>query len=107
MQNPFRSGLAFLFLATAMIPIACAQDESPAFSVAYIEVKPSMTEQAVALLTAHAESSRAQDGNLRFQLLQRIGRSNHFAILDAWESRAHQDDPAHFVATTARRILGQ
>jgi len=101
MHKSLPSVFSCLFLAFAMVSIAGAQDESPAFSVAYIEVRPSMTEQAVALLTAHAEKSRAQDGNLRFQALQRFGRPNHFAILDAWESRQHQNE--HAAATAAFR----
>lgn len=101
MQKSFLSVLAFLLLAFTIVPAACAQDDSAAFSVAYIEVIPSMTKQAVALLQAHAIQSREQEGNLRFQLLQRSGRPNHFAILDAWESRHHQD--THDATTKAFR----
>lgn len=101
MQKSFQSVLAFLLLVFTIVPAACAQDDSAAFSVAYIEVRPSMTKQAVALLQAHAIQSREQEGNLRFQLLQRTGRPNHFAILDAWESRQHQD--THAAATKAFR----
>jgi quinol monooxygenase YgiN len=61
-----------------------------------------MTEQAMELLKEHARNSRAQDGNLRFQLLQRTGRPNHFAILDAWESRQHQDE--HTAASKAFQL---
>jgi len=101
MHYSFRSVLTSLLLVFAMASSSYAQDDSAVFSVAYIEVKPSLTEQAVSLLQAHTEKSRAQDGNLRFQLLQRIGRPNHFAILDAWESRQLQDE--HAVATSAFR----
>lgn len=101
MQKSFQSVLAFLLLVFVIVPVACAQDDAPVFSVAYIEVKPSMTEQAMALLKGHAEQSRAQDGNLRFQLLQRTGRPNHFAVLDAWQSRSHQEK--HAAATKAFR----
>ncbi len=90
MHYSFRSVLTSLLLVFAMASSSYAQDDSAVISVAYIEVKPSLTEQAVGLLQAHAENSRAHDGNLRFQVLQRIGRPNHFAILDAWVSRELQ-----------------
>jgi tripartite ATP-independent transporter DctM subunit len=102
MQNMFRSVLIFLLLAFALAPITSAQDDAAVFSVAYIEISPSMTEQAMELLKEHARNSRAQDGNLRFQLLQRTGRPNHFAILDAWESRQHQDE--HTAASKAFQL---
>ena len=101
MKSSFQSVLTFLFVAIVMAPVASAQDDDAVFSVAYIEVNPAMTEQAVKLLKEHAEDSRAQDGNLRFQLLQRTGRPSHFAILDAWESRQYQDE--HASATKAFR----
>jgi quinol monooxygenase YgiN len=92
MQYSFRSVLIVLLLAFAMAPLANAQKDSAAFAVAYIEVNPASIEQAKALLQEHAEESRARDGNLRFQLLQRIGRPNHFAILDAWQNQQLQDE---------------
>jgi len=101
MRRSYPSVFAFLLTALAMTQLASAQSGSPAFSVAYIEVKPSLTEQAMSLLKAHAEESRAQDGNLRFQLLQRTGRPNHFAILEAWQNRQLQDERA--AATIAFR----
>ncbi len=101
MPYSFRSVFTLLILAFAMTQFSYAQDDSPVFAVAYIEVTPSSTEQAMSLLKAHAEESRAQDGNLRFQVLRRIGRPNHFAILDAWESNQLQDE--HAAATKGFR----
>lgn len=101
MRYSFRSVITSLLLAFTLTQFSYAQDDTPVFAVAYIEVKPSLTEQAAGLLKGHAEESRAQNGNLRFQVLQRIGRPNHFAILDAWESRQQQDE--HATATRAFR----
>jgi quinol monooxygenase YgiN len=101
MRYSFRSVFTLLVLAFAMTQFSYAQNDSPVFAVAYIEVTPSSTEQAMSLLKVHAEGSRAQDGNLRFQVLQRIGRPNHFAILDAWESHQLQDE--HAAATKGFR----
>lgn len=101
MQKSFRSALTVFSLTFVTMPFAQVQNDSPVFAVAYIEVIPSMTEQAIKLLQAHAKASRAREGNLRFQLLQRVGRPNHFAILDAWQDGQHRDE--HAAASKAFR----
>ena len=103
MHLSLRSVFTFSLLAFAMAQFSYAQNDAAVFAVAYIEVKPSLTEKARGLLKAHAEESGAQDGNLRFRILQRIGRPNHFAILNAWESRQRQDGHAAADATQAFR----
>ena len=98
MLNSFKLVLSALALTLALGQNVWAQGEGPAFAVTYIEVTPSSTERTIALLRAQAQASRAADGNLRFQIMQRLGRPNHFAILDAWESQAARDrntDAAH------------
>ncbi|HSG63962.1 MAG TPA: putative quinol monooxygenase, partial [Gammaproteobacteria bacterium] len=83
--------LAAMMLAAAALPTAHAQQEGPVFAVTYIEVTPSSTETAIRLLRDQARASSAEAGNLRYQILQRIGRPNHFAIIDAWESQPARD----------------
>jgi quinol monooxygenase YgiN len=64
---------------------AHAQDDAD-HRVTYVEVAPSATEQAATLLTAYAEASRGAPGSRFFQALQRIGRTNHFVILETWDN---------------------
>ena len=82
MYDVLRIFLTTVALTLPMTPVVNAQDTT-VFSVAYIEIKPTSTEQAIALLRAYAQESQAESGNQRFQVLQRTGRPNHFAILDA------------------------
>ena len=75
-----------------------AQMNDPAYVITYIEVTPTATERAIELLKAHGEASRDDDGNARFQVLQRIGRPNHFALLETWvdtEAQATHAAAAH------------
>ena len=94
MPRSLRMLLALFALTFALLQTVNAQGNTPVFAVAYIEVKPSSTEQAIGLLRTYAEASRAEAGNLRFQILQRSGRPNHFAILDAWEDQQAQNGHA-------------
>ena len=91
MLNSLKLVLSALALTVALAQAVWAQGAGPAFAVTYIEVTPSSTEQTIDLLRRQAEASRAAAGNLRFQIMQRVGRPYHFVILDAWESQEARD----------------
>lgn len=75
--------------------------DSPALIVTYIEVASNSAEEAEALIKEHTATSKGGAGNLRFEALQRISRSNHFVLLEAWagrNSRAAHAASAHTVS---------
>jgi quinol monooxygenase YgiN len=62
-----------------------AQDASATYVVSYIEIAPpSARTAAVSLLRALRDASRKEAGNSGFEVLQRIGQSQQFAILEVW-----------------------
>lgn len=72
--------------------------DSPTWIVTYIEVAADAVEETERLLVAQTEASRLEAGNLRFEVVQRISRSNHFVVLEAWsspEARANHAAAAH------------
>ena len=84
--------LRFLMLgpAISMIPMqdALAQGgEVGAYTVTYIEVSPAAKDKAASLLKDLGTASRKSQGNLRFDLLQRLDRTNHFSIIEAWKDK--------------------
>jgi quinol monooxygenase YgiN len=76
------AGAALMLLASSLA--AHAQTERSAYVVTYVEVKPSATDEAIALLKNQRQASLSDSGNQMFQLLQRTGRPNQFVILEAW-----------------------
>jgi hypothetical protein len=66
----------------AGIASANAQDTSATYVVSYIEVAPSSARNAAAVLRALRDASRKEAGNSGFEILQRIGQSQQFAILE-------------------------
>ena len=100
MRHSLKLLLTLMALTLVGTQVVDAQDQASVFAIAYIEIKPSSASQAENLLRAYAAESRAEPGNLRFQILQRVGRPHHFAILDAWENLQAQDD--HSAATHTR-----
>ena len=55
--------------------------------VSYIEVAPAAREQATGLVRQFAEASRKDEGNTRFEILQRVSPSNQFAVLASWKDQ--------------------
>jgi quinol monooxygenase YgiN len=54
----------------------------------YVEVMPNAVAPAGALLRRYRDASRAEAGNLRFDVLAEIARPNRFVIVEAWSDKA-------------------
>ena len=91
--------------ATAEIELKNGEimSESPTFIITYVEVGAAKADAALDLIKAQAEASKSRDGNVRFEVIQRIGQDNHFVILEAWEDRATRDAHAAAAETIAYR----
>jgi quinol monooxygenase YgiN len=90
-MRPFlRLALALAVLAASFIQSAHAQS-SAVYLVTYVEVSPSGADAGTAILQQYREASGKEDGNLRFDVLQEIERSNRFAILEVWQDKTALD----------------
>jgi quinol monooxygenase YgiN len=97
--------LLFAAMASAMplITQASAQQAGNAYYVVtYIEVASNTRRDATDLIGQFGETSRKDAGNLRFETLHRIGRTRHFAILEAWADKAAAD--AHAAAAHTKQF---
>ena len=91
MTMPRLFGVTIAAGLIAGIASACAQDASSTYVVSYIEVAPSSARTAAAsVLRALSKASRKEAGNSGFEVLQRIGRSQQFAILEVWRDTKAQ-----------------
>jgi quinol monooxygenase YgiN len=75
--------------AAQVVTSEVAMAQAPAgvaYVVTYIEIAPSAQVQGdvTELLKALAAASRKEAGNERYDVLQRLGRENQFAILESW-----------------------
>jgi quinol monooxygenase YgiN len=79
-----------------------AQDASAVYIVGYIEVTPSARTATVSMLRTLRDASRKEAGNSSFEVLQRIGQPQQFAILEVWrDAKAHA---SHVAATGAAQF---
>jgi quinol monooxygenase YgiN len=65
--------------------------EAPYFIVSYIEVAPDAAGAVASLIKKQVADSKQENGNLRFEGLQRSGRPNHFMILETWADKAARE----------------
>jgi quinol monooxygenase YgiN len=87
-----------LTLGVAMILLGSIRDavaqtaappaiEGPIHAVTYVEVMPTARTEAAATLTRYREAARKDDGNLRCEVVSRIGQTHHFVVLEVWKDR--------------------
>ena len=90
MKLLFRCLLGMAVLAPGIMQSARADDAATAYIVTYFEVMPPATGKTLGLARAFGKASRKDEGNLRFEVLQRGSQRNHFAILEAWNDKDAQ-----------------
>ena len=82
-------------LSLGFSPVAGAADSETAYIVTYFETAFADKDKVRGLARKLSDASGKEDGNLRFEVLQRIGQPDQFAILEAWKDKtaaaAHVD----------------
>ena len=92
-------------MLAAWLPPAAAQSAGPgAYAVTYFDVAPKDFDKAAELLRQFAAATRKEDGNNEFTLLDEIGRSGRFAIVEAWRDKAALDAHAAAMKTLGDKL---
>jgi quinol monooxygenase YgiN len=95
-----------LVLAMALTPIVSLQaaqaQDAAVYVVNYIDVAPANRGAAVNLLRQLATASRKDEGNSRFEILQRTAPANQFAIVSTWKDQKAYD--AHVAAAHTKEF---
>ena len=76
-------------LSLGLVEASHAADH--AYVVSYMEATPAAKDQAADLLRRLAKVSRKDAGSVRFEVLQRIGYPDQFAVLEVWEDLKAQE----------------
>jgi quinol monooxygenase YgiN len=61
------------------------------YAVSYVEVAPSSRTAAIAALNRYRDGTRTEDGHVRFELFEQVGRPGHFAVVETWRDRSGFD----------------
>ncbi len=77
--------------------------DKPFYIVTYVEVNPAAADKAKMMIKKHEADSKKDAGNLRYEALERVGRKNHFIILEAWSNQDARNAHAKAAHTLAFR----
>ena len=86
------SGLIVLSGHGASVQAQEAAADTALQAVSYLDVTPAGRAATIAALKQYRDASRADNGYVRFDLLEQTGRPGHFVVLETWR------DPAAFEA---------
>ena len=96
------------WLAPVVLPVSVsAQQKAESrpgalYVVTYIDVFPNFAEDTMKALRQFAADSRKDQGSMRFEFLQDVVRTNHFSIVEVWQSRQAYD--AHLTQEHSKRF---
>jgi quinol monooxygenase YgiN len=81
---------------------AQASADAAVYAVSYVEVMPSARAAMAAALKQYRDASRKEDGYVRLDLLEQIGRPAHFAVVETWKDQKAFD--AHGTAAPVKQF---
>ena len=92
------SRLIHLLLSVVLVSPSLAAQAPPAapadptvYAVSYVEVMASARSKGLAALKQYKDASRNQEGYVRIDLFEQIGRPAHFAIVEIWRDQKAAD----------------
>jgi quinol monooxygenase YgiN len=89
-------GLMVLFLAALGLPLEAESPVPgvplfPLVIITHVDVVPQFTAPGIKLLWRYREDSLKDEGAQRIDVLQQIGRPNHFTLVEQWASQQAYD----------------
>jgi quinol monooxygenase YgiN len=63
------------------------QENVPIVIVTHVDAMPPFTDKAVRLLREYRQDTLKDSGNKRIEILQQVGRPNHFSIVEEWANQ--------------------
>jgi len=87
--------LLFAVLFSTLVLAPQTSTDTTFYSVAYVDVMPASKAAAVTAFKQYREASRKDEGFVRFEFFEQVGRPGHFSIIETWAS------PKAFDAHTA------
>jgi len=74
-----------LFAPLVSVPIIAQSPDTAHYAVTYVSVMPSSKSQAVAAFKQYRDASRKQDGFVRAELFEQLGRPGNYVLIEAWK----------------------
>jgi quinol monooxygenase YgiN len=91
----------FALLISTMILGAQTPAETSVFAVAYVDVMPASKAAAVSAFKQYRDTSRKDEGFVRFDFFEQVGRPGRLAIIETWSNQKAFD--AHAAAAHTKQ----
>jgi quinol monooxygenase YgiN len=91
-----------LFLLLSLACPAQPKAEKNLYVVTYVDVFPQFAADTAKMLQQFASDSLKEPGAVRFESLQDVARTNHFTIVEVWQSR--QAYETHLASEHSKRF---
>ncbi len=91
MRLTFQLLLAVILFPAAMTMARAEGAASPVHVATYVEVGAASDKDVIKLLKQYRDETRKENGNLRSEVVQEIGRPNRFVVLEIWKDQAAFD----------------
>jgi quinol monooxygenase YgiN len=79
--------LPLIALLALALPAPAQQDQAKLYVVTYVDVFPQGAADTNKWLKEFAADSRKDPGCVRFEVLRDVERTNHFTIVEVWQTR--------------------
>ncbi|MGA2877788.1 MAG: putative quinol monooxygenase [Bryobacteraceae bacterium] len=80
--------LSITALLLFAVSVVLYGQDSKLYVVTHVDLTPNYTVDGTKLLQTFASDSHKDKGVVRFELLQDVGRKNHFTMVEVWDNQA-------------------
>jgi quinol monooxygenase YgiN len=94
----------FAFLICTMFFGAQTPADTSLFAVVYVDVMPASKAAAVTAFKQYRDASRKEEGFVRFDFFEQVGRPGRLAIIETWSNQKAFD--AHAAAAHTKQWRG-
>src|SRR5262245_25366137 len=92
--------LILAFLISTMMQGPQPPTDTSFYAVTYVEVMPASKTAALSAFKQYRDTSRKEEGFVRFDVFEQVGRPGHLGIIETWASQKAFD--AHTAGATAK-----
>jgi quinol monooxygenase YgiN len=102
-MRPFLSFTLCIGIVAAIFAPSAHAQSGAVYLATYVDLMPSAADSSNDTFDHYRNASRKEDGNLRFDVLREIGRTNRFAIIETWRDKAALNAHAKAASTAQFR----
>src|SRR5690349_23989228 len=90
-DRAYRSGVSMrrllLLLISPVLLAAQAPTDTTFYTVSYVDIAPASKPAAITAYKQYRDASRKDDGFVRYEFFEQVGRPGHFCLIETWANQ--------------------